>query len=103
MDTVKDSETEDYDRQDPSVSLARIMGDPHAVHLFIELLPDPRAVEMLKAWSKVVLETEDETNTVLWFVQATPRPLRPGRAGVNEMLKRWKAQGGTRRSAGARE
>jgi hypothetical protein len=38
---------------------------------------------MLKAWSKVVLETEDETNAVLWFVQANPR--------------------GSRRSAGARD
>jgi hypothetical protein len=41
----------------------------------------PRAVEMLKTWSKVVLDIEEETNTVLWFVLATPRPLRPGRAG----------------------
>jgi hypothetical protein len=96
------SEGNEYDHQDPDVRLARMIADPHAVHALIELLPDPRAVEMLKTWSKVVLDIEEETNTVLWFVLATPRPLRPGRAGVDEMLKRWKAQDASRRSAHAR-
>jgi hypothetical protein len=78
------------------------MADPHAVHLLIELLPNPEAVEMLKTWSKGVLEIEEETDTVLWYVQANPPPLRLGRAGVDEMLERWKAEGASRHSAGAR-
>jgi hypothetical protein len=88
------------DPQDPDVGLARMIADPHAVHALIELLPDPRAIEMLKTWSKVVLDVEEETNTVLWFVLANPRPLRPGRAGFNQMLKRWKDSAPPR---GARE
>src|SRR5437763_3037647 len=99
MDTVKDSEGKEYDAQDPAMRRALIVGVLHSVHLLIEQLPDPRAVEMLKAWSKIVLETEEETTSVLWFVQATPHPLRPGQAGDDEMLKRLTAQGPSRRSA----
>jgi hypothetical protein len=102
MDTVKDSEGKEYDPQDPAMRRALIIGVLHSVHLLIEQLPDPRAVEMLKAWSKIVRETEEETNSVLWFVQATPRPLRPGQAGDDEMLKRWTAQGPSRQSASDR-
>ena len=94
MDTVKDSEgsQEEYGPQDPDVRLACLLSHPHAVHLLIEQLPDPRAVELLKAWSNIVLDTEENTNTVLWYVKANLRPMRPGRAGVTEMVERWKAE-----------
>ena len=56
---------------------------------------DPSAVEMLKLWSQVILDTEERKQQVLWFVQAPGgvlNPLQPGRAGVAAMLKRWKAE-----------
>ena len=92
MDTVKDSEGKEYDAQDPAMRRALIVGVLHSVHLLIEQLPDPRAVELLKAWSNIVLDTEENTNTVLWYVKANLRPMRPGRAGVTEMFERWKAE-----------
>jgi hypothetical protein len=95
MYTVKDEDGNEYDLREDSVRLARLLGDPRAVHLLIERLPDPRAVEMLKLWSQVMLDTEEQEHQVLWFVQA-PRgilnTLQPGRAGVDAMLKRWKAE-----------
>jgi hypothetical protein len=95
MYTIKDEDGNAYDLRDSRVRLARLLGDPRSVHLLIERLPDPRAVELLKLWSQVILDTEEREQQVLWFVQA-PRgalnPLQPGRAGVDAMLKRWKAE-----------
>jgi hypothetical protein len=93
--TVKDDDGNEYDLRDDNVRIARLLGDLRAVHLLIERLPDPRAVEMLKLWSQVMLDTEEREQQVLWWVEA-PRgilnTLQPGRAGVDAMVKRWVAE-----------